>query len=197
MTIVKGLVRQMSGDIQVESALGQGTRFTVTLPLQKSEKQASPAPAPEPAAPFSWEGVRVLVAEDNAMNRELLTELLQMSGAQVVQALNGAEAVHTFLHAPAGSIDVILMDMRMPVMDGCQAARILRGLPRADAKQVPIVAVTANAFAEDVEQTEQAGMNDHVAKPIDFAQLSRVVQRLLAGRRAPDSGKGSNCDERS
>lgn len=197
MTIVQGLVRQMSGDIQVESTLGQGTRFTITLPLQRSDQKAPPAPVIAPDEPFSWQGVRVLVAEDNAMNRELLTELLQMSGAQVLQAINGADAVHTFLHEPPGSIDVILMDMRMPVMDGCQATRILRGLLRDDARQVPIVAVTANAFAEDMERTVQAGMNDHVAKPIDFAQLTQVVQRLLAGRSAPSGGKGNGSDERS
>ena len=85
----------------------------------------------------------------------------------------------------------------MPVMDGCQATRILRGLLRDDARQVPIVAVTANAFAEDMERTVQAGMNDHVAKPIDFAQLTQVVQRLLAGRSAPSGGKGNGSDERS
>lgn len=197
MTIVQGLVRQMSGDIQVESTLGQGTRFTITLPLQRSDQKAPPAPVIAPDEPFSWQGVRVLVAEDNAMNRELLTELLQMSGAQVLQAINGADAVHTFLHEPPGSIDVILMDMRMPVMDGCQATRILRELLRDDARQVPIVAVTANAFAEDMERTVQAGMNDHVAKPIDFAQLTQVVQRLLAGRSAPSGGKGNGSDERS
>ena len=197
MTIVQGLVRQMSGDIQVESTLGQGTRFTITLPLQRSDQKAPPAPVIAPDEPFSWQGVRVLVAEDNAMNRELLTELLQMSGAQVLQAINGADAVHTFLHEPPGSIDVILMDMRMPVMDGCQATRILRGLLRDDARQVPIVAVTANAFAEDMERTVQAGMNDHVAKPIDFAQLTQVVQRLLAGRSALSGGKGNGSDERS
>lgn len=181
MTIVQGLVRQMSGTIQVESTLGEGSCFTVTVPLQ----QAAPArelPSALPAEPFDWTGLRVLVAEDNALNREILTELLKMSGAEVFPAINGAEAVHTFLNHPAGFIDVILMDMRMPVMGGCQAARILRHLDRPDAATVPIIAVTANAFAEDIEQTAQAGMDEHISKPIDFDHLSQVVQMLLARR---------------
>lgn len=190
MTIVKGLVQQMSGDIVVESELGKGSRFTITVPLQKSLRQETTLPAPS-TEPFDWNGLRVLVAEDNSLNMEILTELLQMSGAEVLQAINGAEAVHIFLNRPLYSVDLILMDMRMPVMDGCQAARTLRRLPRADAEWVPIVAVTANAFAEDIEHTIQAGMDDHVSKPIDFERLSEVVKTIYAkkGRAAAQTGK--------
>lgn len=182
MTIVKGLVQQMSGTITVESTLGKGTCFTVTIPLQKASHQQSPTPEPPCDEPFDWSGLRVLVAEDNALNREILTEVLQASGAEVLQAINGAEAVHTFLSRPPFSIDVILMDMRMPVMGGCRATEILRHLPREDAQQVPVIAVTANAFAEDIEQTVQAGMDDHVSKPIDFTRLNQVVRTLLSKR---------------
>lgn len=192
MTIVQGLVQQMSGSIEVESTLGEGTRFTVTIPLQKSDAVRHPVAAPS-AEPFDWTGLRVLVAEDNALNREILTELLQMSGAEVLQAINGAEAVHTFLNAEPFSIDVILMDMRMPVMGGCQAARILRHLQRPDAASVPIIAVTANAFAEDIEQTLQAGMNEHVSKPIDFDHLSQVVQALLARQKPAPGSDRKGC----
>lgn len=184
MTIVKGLVQQMSGDLTVDSELGKGTCFTFTVPLQKSQR-LEPVVSPPSTEPFDWNGLRVLVAEDNPLNREILTELLQMSGAEVLQAINGAEAVHTFLDQPPYSVDLILMDMRMPVMDGCQAARTLRRLPRADAEWVPIIAVTANAFAEDIEHTIQAGMDDHVPKPIDFGHLSEVVKKIYAKKGKP------------
>ncbi len=180
MPIVKSLVQQMSGEITVESTLGKGSCFTVTLPLKTVQAAASEAPArKETTADLA--GRRVLLAEDNELNMEIAAELLTMSGMEVVQAVNGAEAVERFQASPLGSIQVILMDMQMPVMDGCQAARAIRALDRPDAATVPIIAVTANAFAEDIAKTTEAGMNGHISKPIDFAVLSRTMARLIDG----------------
>ena len=122
-----------------------------------------------------------VLPEDNELNMETAAELLTMSGMEVVQAVNGAEAVERFQASPPWSIQVILMDMQMPVMDGCQAARAIRALDRPDASTVPIIAVTANAFAEDIAKTTEAGMNGHISKPIDFAVLSRTMARLIDG----------------
>ncbi len=187
MPIVKSLVQQMSGEIAVESVLGEGSRFTVTLPLKAVQTAAPETPAPaapaeEPA--FDWAGRRVLLAEDNELNMEIGTEVLSMCGAEVVPAVNGEEAVRTFSASAPYSIDAILMDMQMPVMDGCTAARAIRALKRPDAEWVPIIAVTANAFAEDINKTTQAGMDDHVAKPIDFVLLGRVLQKVIQERAA-------------
>lgn len=129
------------------------------------------------------------MAEDNELNREIITEVLREFGAQVLPAVNGTEAVHSFLAAPPFSIDAILMDMQMPGMDGCQAATAIRTSGRGDAAGVPIVAVTANVFAEDISRTTQAGMNDHVSKPIHTEQLKQILQKLItqwdASRKMP------------
>lgn len=181
MAIVKSLVQQMSGEIWVDSTLGEGSRFTVTLPLKtvQTQERAGSADAAVPAPSFDWAGRKILVAEDNDLNREIITEILEEMGAEVIPAVNGAEAVRTFMAAPVYSIDAILMDMQMPEMDGCQAASTIRGLGREDAEKVPIIAVTANAFAEDIARTTQAGMNDHVSKPIDMALLGQILQKLV------------------
>ena len=182
MAIVKSLVQQMSGEISVTSQLGEGTRFTVTIPLKAVGEQQTPElslPAPD-ASDFDWNGRTILVAEDNEINREIITEILRQFGAQVLTAVNGAEAVKTFLAAAPCSIDAILMDMQMPEMDGCQAAHAIRGSGRADAEEVPMIAVTANAFAEDIARTTEAGMNDHVSKPIDGRQLKQVMQMWIS-----------------
>ena len=122
---------------------------------------------------------KVLVVEDNEINREIMTELLRQLGAHVLTAVNGQEAVHAFIAAPPFSIDAILMDMQMPVMDGCEAAAAIRALGRSDAAGVPIIAVTANVFAEEIARTTQAGMNDHISKPIDGTVLRQTLQKQL------------------
>lgn len=184
MAIVKSLVQQMSGEISVESALGKGTRFTVTIPL-KTVHRHKPANQPiseNTQSQFDWSRRKVLVAEDNELNREIVVELLKQFGAQVLTAANGAEAVQIFQASPVYSIDVILMDMQMPEMDGCQAASAIRQLHREDAGCIPIIAVTANAFAEDIDRTTKAGMNDHISKPIDSEVLRQTMQKLIAER---------------
>lgn len=183
MPIVKSLVQQMSGEIAVESALGEGSRFTVTLPMEvvrgAEPEEARPEAGAE--APVDLTGKRVLLAEDNELNREIAVEILAMNGMEAVQAGNGAEAVEAFQKSPLYSIHAILMDMQMPVMDGCTAARAIRALDRPDAAGVPIIAATANAFAEDIAKTTEAGMNGHISKPIDFAVLNRTLARLIKG----------------
>lgn len=184
MAIVKSLVQQMSGEITVESTLGKGSRFTVTLPLKPVRGENPPVSCAQEDAEgtFDWSQRKILVAEDNELNREIIGAMLEQLGAQVLTAVNGMQAVQMFQASPVNSIDVILMDMQMPEMDGCEAASVIRSLPREDAASVPIIAVTANAFAEDISRTTKAGMNDHVSKPIDLTVLSQTMQRLLEGR---------------
>ena len=183
MPIVKNLVTQMSGQIYVDSEAGKGTTFTIVIPFtavkeEKEEKKEQPAGLPG----TSLEGKTVLLAEDNEVNMEIATEILTMSGIKILQAWNGLEAVERFKESPPFSIDAILMDMQMPRMDGCEAARTIRALPRPDAGTVPVIAVTANAFAEDIAATTAAGMNAHVSKPIDFAVLLQTLEELTGGQ---------------
>ena len=161
--------------------MGKGSTFSVILPFAAAKEGDGTykTPAGKEETPFSLEGRTILLAEDNEINMEILDELLTAHGARILQAWNGREAVDRFLETDPFQVDAILMDMQMPVMDGCQAARAIRALPRPDAGRVPIVAVTANAFAEDVAATTQAGMNGHISKPIDFAALCRLLEKLL------------------
>ena len=196
MPITKNLVTQMGGTIEVESQLNEGTTFTVTLPFVVAPAQdpaacaATPAVAaemPEGGEATALAGARVLLAEDNEINMEISTELLSGAGVEVVQAWNGREAVDAFAASAPGTIDAVLLDMKMPVMDGCEAARAIRALDRADARDVPIIAVTANAFAEDIAATTAAGMDAHVSKPIDFTVLCRTLATLIARQREATS----------
>ena len=181
MPIVKSLVQQMSGEITVQSKLGVGSRFTVTIPLQAITAQEVPEQEhlPGQEETFDWSGRTVLLAEDNELNREIATELLGELGARILPAENGEEAVRVFSETLPYEVDVILMDMQMPVMDGCQAAEAIRNLNRPDAATVPIIAVTANAFSEDIARTTKAGMNAHVAKPLDILVLTQTMQKLM------------------
>ena len=194
MPITKSLVTQMGGSIEVESTLDVGTTFTVTLPFSPAPPEDAPACAATPSVAAGMPedgasllaGARVLLAEDNEINMEIASELLSEAGVEVVQAWNGQEAVDAFAASEPGAVDAVLLDMKMPVMDGCEAARAIRALDRPDAREVPIVAVTANAFAEDVAATTAAGMDAHVSKPIDFTVLCRTLESLIARRRGGD-----------
>ena len=175
MSIVAELVHAMGGTIQVESELGIGTTFTVKLRFALDD---APQPAaPEAAVPADISGMRVLVVEDNALNREIVQCLLEDKGAQVTLAEDGQQAVDTFAAAAPGHFDAILMDIMMPVLDGIGATQAIRALPRPDAQTIPIIAMTANAFEEDKKKTREAGMNAHLAKPIDSAKLCAVLAR--------------------
>lgn len=181
MRLVKNLVTEMSGQIRVESHPGEGSVFTITIPFVILDPEPGSEPVqhdqPQPS-PGALAGKKLLVAEDNMLNMEIATEVLSMEGIETVQAWNGREAVEHFSASAPYEIDAILMDMQMPEMDGCEAARAIRALARPDAKTVPIIAVTANAFAEDIAATTAAGMNAHVSKPIDFKLLCHTLSQL-------------------
>ena len=178
MPIVKSLVEQMSGEITVESELGKGTKFTVMIPFEIVQKQED---IPVSKSDVSLlKGKRVLLVEDNDLNMEIASEILKMNDMEVMTARNGQEALHVFETSPLFSIDMILMDMQMPVMDGCQATEMIRQLDRPDAKTVMIIALTANAFSEDVSKALRVGMNAHVAKPIHIKVLNQVMSDLLS-----------------
>ena len=178
MPITKNLVAQMDGEITVDSQPGAGSSFTVVLPFARADREEEQQTV-RPAEEVSLAGRRILLAEDNEINMELATEILSMNGVEVTQAWNGREAVERFRDSEPFAFDAILMDMQMPEMDGCEAARRIRAMDRPDAEQVPILAVTANAFAEDVAATTAAGMNAHVSKPIDFPLLCRTLASLM------------------
>ena len=183
MPIVKNLVTRMGGQITVNSTLGKGTVFSVTLPFDVGEAP-KPAQKEGPKELIQLGDRRILLAEDNFLNMEIATELLQMRGAKVTPAENGLEAVNAFQKEEPYFFDAILMDMQMPEMDGCQAAEAIRALERPDAQTIPIIALTANAFAEDISRTAQAGMNAHLAKPINIEQLCAVLTKLMLERDA-------------
>lgn len=184
MSIVKNVVSQMNGEISVKSRLGEGTTFTVILPFKgvSGKKRSLPEQDRSQSKEQTGEmlaGKVFLLAEDNDINMEITCELLAMYGAQVEKAWNGREAVEAFARAEEGRYAAILMDMQMPGMDGCEAAAAIRKLKRKDAKTVPIIAVTANAFAEDLAATTEAGMNAHISKPIDFHVLYQTLSEWL------------------
>lgn len=133
----------------------------------------------QPLISGSYEGKRILLAEDNSMNREIVVEILSGTGIKVDTAENGQIAVNMVENSPAGTYDLIFMDMQMPVMDGCTATIRIRALPKADVAELPVIAMTANAFADDRQKTREAGMNRHLAKPIGMNQLQQMLQKWL------------------
>ena len=178
LSIVKRLVELMDGRITVDSTPGSGTSIAVTLFLPPADSAPADAPAQEAPA-SSLSGVRILLVEDNELNREIADTLLGAEGALVTNAVNGAKAVELFRSNPPGTFRLILMDIMMPVMDGLTAAKTIRALDRADAKTIPIFAMTANAFREDVTRSLDAGMNEHLNKPLDMEQLLSTIQKYL------------------
>ena len=181
MPIVKNLISRMGGQITVNSTLGKGSTFSATIPFDVGEI-LQPAQEETHQELIQLDGRRILLAEDNFLNMEIATELLQMRGAQVTPAENGQLAVEAFQRESPFFFDAILMDMQMPEMDGCQATEAIRALNRPDAQTVPIIALTANAFAEDISRTAQAGMNAHLAKPINIELLCATLTELMPER---------------
>lgn len=175
MSIVKALVDKMNGSIHVESELDVGTKFTVTIPFEIAEKNEMPEESTEDLL-TSIKEVKVMLVEDNELNMEIATELLSEQGAIVIPAVNGAEAVRLFKENPKGTFDVILMDVMMPIMDGLEATRKIRAFDRVDAASIPIIALTANAFYEDVKKCIEAGMNAHLSKPLE---IEKVVEMII------------------
>ena len=195
MPIVRNLVRMMHGSIVIESELNQGSRFTVDLALCRSRDESAwadeaPAEKPEPperleadqtllVMPDDFNGRRILLVEDNALNMEIALELIGSMGVTIDCAETGQQAVERFKASPEGYYDLIFMDIQMPVMNGHDATRAIRALEREDARQVPIVAMSANVFAEDIQAAERAGMDGHLPKPIDLALLRDTLRRWL------------------
>ena len=181
MSIVKKLVDQMRGTVTVDSRLGRGSVVEIVLPIRVDESWGERPPA-EPEEPRDGQGsvagMRVLLVEDNQINCEIVEYILQDAGAEVVTAHDGRAAVDAFGASAPGSFDCILMDLMMPVMSGYEAARVIRGLERADAGTVPIIALSANAFEEDVALAKDAGMNEHLSKPVDIRKMFRAMGRL-------------------
>lgn len=181
LSITKQLVDMMGGTIRIESQLHEGTRFTVAISFETEAEDQEPEhmpEAPEPELPLN--GKYVLLAEDNDLNMEIACFLLENEGMRVTEAHDGGEAVQLFEQSPPGTFDVILMDIMMPVMDGLEASRRIRAMERPDAKQIPILAMTANAFPEDVVQSREAGMNAHLAKPLKKETVLRAIRRCMA-----------------
>jgi len=185
LSIVRRLVALMQGEIQVESRPGEGSSFSVTLPLIEPNRPppaATSAPAPAPSAPAGTRlaGLRLLVAEDNEINRIVLNDMLTYEGAQVTLAVDGQDVVQRFGEAGRAAFDLILMDVSMPVMDGYEAARRIHAL----APDMPIIGQTAYAMPEEKAACLAAGMIDHLAKPLDIEELVRAVSRHLGGNHA-------------
>ena len=178
MAITKNFVDMMGGNIHVESEKGKGSTFTVTVELETSDRQAE-RDAEETAEGRSLAGMRVLIAEDVDLNAEILSDLLELEEVESERAGNGEIAVRMFSEKDPGYYDAVLMDVRMPVMDGYTATAAIRALERADAKTVPIIAMTANAFEEDVEHSLNAGMNGHLSKPIEPDMLYAALGKLV------------------
>ena len=181
MSIVKKLVDQMKGTVEIDSRVGKGSVVRITLPIRVDET-ASGAPVDEVwNMPDNIAGMRVLLVEDNEINCEIVDYILRSAGMEVVIANNGKAAVDAFTAAEPGTFDCVLMDLMMPVMSGYEAARVIRGLDRRDAEAVPIVALSANAFDEDIALAKDAGMNEHLSKPVDIHQMFQVMSRLRGG----------------
>lgn len=184
MSITKNLVDLMKGKIKVESEPHKGTTFKVQLKFllqveNASEYSGADGLASEQADGQSLEGLKVLVAEDNLINQEIVVQLLESKGIQADVANTGQEAIDMLVKNPAGTYEMILMDVQMPVMNGYEATRAIRQLEDRNKAQIPIVAMTANAFAEDKANAKEAGMNDHIAKPIDIESMFDTIRRNL------------------
>ena len=188
MPISKSIVMMMGGEIQVESEKGAGSTFTVYVPLKRVPEADIPkAPEPEDApAADALSGLNLLIVEDQEMNAEVLADLLSLEDMTSEWAENGQKAVEMLSESAPGQFDAILMDMRMPVMDGLTATREIRKLSHPDAKAIPIIALSANAFEEDVKQCLAAGMNAHLSKPVDIDLLKETLKSILETGKAPE-----------
>lgn len=175
LSIVKKLVDIQNGTIDVQSEKGKGTRFEITLSYKYSADPLTTVETEKPSVAPSLDGLNILVVEDNEINMEIVEYMLTDAGANVLKAANGEAALKTFINSKPGEINAILTDMTMPVMDGPEAARRIRGLDRPDAKTIPIIAMTANLFDEDIKKCTDSGMTGFLPKPVDPAQLVSTV----------------------
>lgn len=192
LSIVKRFTQLMGGGIHVTSVQGSGSTFTVDLPFGKIKESGKPTRFSDIdgrsdlardcyVIDYDFKGKRILLVEDNELNREIAEELIGATGASVESAEDGVQAVKKFKESAEGYYDLILMDVQMPHMDGYEATRCIRALGRSDAQKVPIFAMTANAFAEDVQKSREAGMNAHISKPLDIRAVYKQMNRYLQG----------------
>ena len=192
LSIVKRFTQLMGGGIHVTSVQGSGRTFTVDLPFGKIKESGKPTRFSDIdgrsdlardcyVIDYDFKGKRILLVEDNELNREIAEELIGATGASVESAEDGVQAVKKFKESAEGYYDLILMDVQMPHMDGYEATRCIRALGRSDAQKVPIFAMTANAFAEDVQKSREAGMNAHISKPLDIRAVYKQMNRYLQG----------------
>ena len=181
LPIIKSMIELMGGSIQVESRLGIGTKFTVDLSfdIASEEEVYGSQDTIKSSAIHTIKGKRILLVEDNELNAEIAKTVLEDVGALITRAENGQQAVELFKEKPAGTFDAILMDLMMPVMDGYTATRKIRSLEHSDAKTIPIIAMTANAFQEDAEKCIAVGMNAHLAKPLDIEKMMITICHLV------------------
>lgn len=181
LPIIKSMIELMGGSIQVESRQGIGTKFTIDLSFDIALKEEvyGSEDTIESSAIHTIKGKRILLVEDNELNAEIAKTVLEDVGALITRAENGQQALELFKKKPAGTFDVILMDLMMPVMDGYTATRKIRELERSDAKKVPIIAMTANSFTEDVQASLDAGMNAHLSKPIVIEEVIKTILRYV------------------
>ena len=178
MSIAKNLIEKMGGSISFESKEGAGTTFVIQVPF-KIDPDADKREEQRDVSEKSIKGLHILLAEDNELNMEIAEFVLQNVGADVTKAWNGQEAVELFRKSEPGGFDTILMDIMMPVMNGYEATKMIRSLDREDAKTIPIIAMTANAFTEDRLKAKEAGMNEHIVKPLDVELLIKVIHKLV------------------
>ena len=179
LAIVKQTVEQMGGTLQAESELGKGSTFTIMLPFKLD---LDPQVKPLNYENVSLKGVRVLLVEDNELNTEIAKFYLEQEDIEVTTAENGLEAVNLFGDSPEGYYDIILMDIMMPVMNGLEATKTIRGLDRADAEAVPIIAMSADAFEKDIRESMEAGLNAYLVKPMDGKKITDTMKRFLANK---------------
>ena len=178
MSIVKKLVDQMKGTVKIDSQVGKGSVVQITLPVRADEAGNGASTDENWSMPENIAGMRVLLVEDNEINCEIVEYILRDAGVAVVTANNGKAAVDAIAGAEPGAFDCVLMDLMMPVMSGYEAARVIRSLGRSDAETVPIIALSANAFDEDIAMAKDAGMNEHLAKPVDIRKMFQAMSRL-------------------
>ena len=178
MSIVKSLIDMMGGTIEISSEVGVGSAFNVQIPLEIDKNPQAKERTDEQAYSCSLADMNVLLAEDNELNAEIAQALLESEGIVVTRAADGNQTVDLYVSRPAGSFDAILMDIMMPGMDGYEATRAIRVSEKADAADIPIIALTANAFAEDAKAAHDAGMNAHLPKPLDFNKLKNILARI-------------------
>ena len=181
MPISKKLIEKMGGTITFESAEGIGTTFVIRIPF-KIDLDADKREEQKDVSENSIKGLHILLAEDNELNMEIAEFVLQNEGADVTKAWNGQEAVELFRNSKPGEFNVILMDIMMPVMNGYEATKMIRSLDREDAKKMPIIAMTANAFTEDRIRAKEAGMDEHLSKPIVIDEVIKTILKAIGDR---------------